>query len=258
MRVKDKVAIVTGGGGAIGREISKLLATEGARVMVADIIIEEANKVVSEIKKSGNTALAVSVDTTNVEDVKKMAKATLDNFGQIDILVNVAGGSTGPSVKTKIDFFAQSSEERGQEIINLNLLGMLNCARSVINHMMERRSGKIVSISSTSGTIGMLKGVEYSAAKAGIIGFTKALAKEAAPYGINVNCVSPGIVGTPRVLAMAPERIGEWEKGVKLGRLAKPEEIASVVLFLVSDESSYITGQNIIVDGGLSLGPAGY
>jgi len=259
MRVKDKVAIVTGGAGAIGREISKLLALEGAKVVVADLNVEEAKKVVNEINASGHEALAVDLDITKVDKAKQLAKVTLDNFGQIDILVNVAGGSTGPSIKTKIDFFAQSDKERGEEIVNLNLLGTLNCARAVINHMIERHTGKIASISSTSGTIGMLKGVEYSAAKAGIIGFTRALAKEVAPYGINVNCISPGIVGTPRVLAMvAKERIEEWAKGIKLGRLAKPEEIASVVLFLVSDESSYITGQNIIVDGGLSLGPAGY
>lgn len=258
MRVKDKVAIVTGGGGAIGRETSKLLATEGAKVMVADLNTEEANKVVDEIKALGHKALAIDLDTTKVDKAEQLAKATLDNFGQIDILVNVVGGSAGPFIKTKLGFFAQSNKERWEEIVNLNLLGTFNCTRAVINHMIERRSGKIVSIASTSGVIGMQKAAEYSAAKAGIIGFTKALAKEVGPYGINVNCVSPGVVGTPRVLEMAKELIPEWTKGIKLGRLAKPEEIASVVFFLVSEESSYITGQNIVVDGGLSLGPAGY
>ena len=258
MRVKDKVAIVTGGGGAIGREISKLLATEGAKVVAADLNIEAANKVVNEIKALGHKALAIDLDTTKVDKAEQLAKATLDDFGQIDILVNVVGGSAGPFIKTKLGFFAQSNKERWEEIIGLNLLGTFNCTRAVINHMIERRSGKIVSISSTSGVIGMQKAAEYSAAKAGIIGFTKALAKEVGPYGINVNCVSPGVVGTPRVLEMAKELIPEWTKGIRLGRLAKPEEIASVVFFLVSDESSYITGQNIVVDGGLSLGPTGY
>jgi 3-oxoacyl-[acyl-carrier protein] reductase len=259
MRVKNKVAIVTGGAGAIGGEISKLLASEGAKVAVADFNLEAASKLVGEIKSSGHEALAITVDTTKIDRVKAMVKAVLDHFGQIDILVNVAGGSTGPSIKTKLDFFAQSEEKRGEEIVNLNLLGTLNCARAVINHMMERRTGKIVSISSIAGTIGMMRGVEYSAAKAGIIGLTKALAKEAAPYGINVNSISPGVVGTPRVLAMVSKETMEiWGKGIKLGRLAKPEEIASVALFLASDDSSYITGQNIVVDGGLSLGPAGY
>ena len=258
MRVKDKVAIVTGGGGAIGREISKLLAMEGAKVVVADLNVAEADKVVNEIKTLGTKALAIDLDITKIDKAEQLAKATLDNFGQIDILVNVVGGSAGPFIKTKLGFFAQSNRERWEEIVNLNLLGTFNCTRAVINHMIERRNGKIVSISSTSGVIGMQKAAEYSAAKAGIIGFTKALAKEVGPYGINVNCISPGVVGTPRVLEMAKELIPEWTKGIKLGRLAKPEEIASVVFFLVSDESSYITGQNIVVDGGLSLGPAGY
>ena len=258
MRVNNKVAIVTGGAGAIGGEISKLLAKEGAKVVVAEINLEEAQKTVNELTASGYTALAIEVDTTKKEQTKQLVKATLDSFGQIDILVNVAGGSTGPSIKTKLDLFAQSNEYRGDEILDLNLLGTINCTRAIINHMIERRSGNIVSISSVAGVIGMIKGVEYSAAKAGIVGFTRALAKEVASYGIRVNCVSPGIVGTPRVIAMAKEMIKEWEKGIKLGRLAKPEEIASVALFLVSDDSSYITGQNIVVDGGLSLGPAGY
>jgi NAD(P)-dependent dehydrogenase (short-subunit alcohol dehydrogenase family) len=258
MRIKDRVAIVTGGGGAIGRAITKLLAAEGAKLVVADISLEAAQKVADELDASGHKALAVAVDVTDNNQTREMVKAAIIKFGQIDILVNVAGGSTGPSIKTKLDFFAQSDRDRGKEIVNLNLLGPLNCTRAVINHMMERRSGRIVSIASTSGVIGMMKGVEYSAAKAGIIGFTKALAKEAAPYGINVNCISPGIVGTPRVLTMVPERIEQWKRGIKLGRLAEPEEIASVALFLVSDESSYITGQNVIVDGGLTLGPADY
>ena len=258
MRVKDKVAIVTGGAGAIGGEITRLLAREGAKIVIADVNTEEASKLVAEVKALGSEALAVNSDVIEIDQAEKMVEAALTRFGQVDILVNVAGGSTGPSIKTKMDFFAQSEKTRGEEIVRLNLLAPLNCARAVINHMIERKSGAIVSISSTAGVIGMMKGVEYSAAKAGIIGMTMTLAKEAAQYGIRVNCVAPGIVGTERVFKMAPDRIPQWEKGIKLGRLAKPEEIASAVLFLVSDESSYITGQNIVVDGGLCLGPEGY
>ena len=258
MRLTDKVAIVTGGAGAIGGEITKLLAREGAKIVIADVNTEANSRMVDEVKALGSEALAVCVDVIEIDQASKMVEAALERFGQIDILVNVAGGSTGSSIKTKMDFFARSEKTRGEEILRLNLLAPLNCARAVINHMMERRSGAIVSISSTAGVIGMMKGVEYSAAKAGIVGMTVTLAKEAAEYGIRVNCVSPGIVGTERVFKMAPDRIPQWEKGIKLGRLCKPEEIASAVLFLVSDESSYITGQNIIVDGGLCLGPEGY
>ena len=258
MRLKDRVAVVTGGAGAIGGEITKLLAREGARIVIVDVNAEASDKMVNEVKALGSEALAVNADVIEIEQAEKMVKEALARFAQIDILVNVAGGSTGPSIKTKMDFFARSEKTRGEEILRLNLLAPLNCARAVINHMMERRRGAIVSISSTAGVIGMMKGVEYSAAKAGIVGMTITLAKEAAEYGIRVNCVSPGIVGTERVLKMAPDRIPQWEKGIKLGRLCQPAEIASAVLFLVSDESSYITGQNIIVDGGLCLGPEGY
>ena len=258
MRLKDKVAVVTGGAGAIGGEITKLLAREGARIVIADVNTEAAGGLVDEVKALGSEALVVNADVIEIDQAEKMVEEALARFNQIDILVNVAGGSTGPSIKTKMDFFARSEKTRGEEILRLNLLAPLNCARAVINHMMERRRGAIVSISSTAGVIGMMKGVEYSAAKAGIVGMTITLAKEAAEYGIRVNCVSPGIVGTERVFKMAPDRIPQWEKGIKLGRLCKPEEIASAVLFLVSDESSYITGQNIIVDGGLCLGPEGY
>ena len=258
MRLKDRVAIVTGGAGAIGGETTKLLAREGARIVITDVNAEATSKMVAEVEAMGSEALAVNADVIEVDQAEDMVKKALAHFGQIDILVNVAGGSTGPSIKTKMDFFAQSEKARGEEILRLNLLAPLNCARAVINHMMERRRGAIVSVSSTAGVIGMMKGVEYSAAKAGIAGMTLALAKEAAEYGIRANCVSPGIVGTERVLKMAPDRIPQWEKGIKLGRLCKPEEIASTILFLVSDESSYIAGQNIIVDGGLCLGPEGY
>jgi 3-oxoacyl-[acyl-carrier protein] reductase len=258
MRLKNKVAIVTGGAGAIGGEITRLLTREGAKIVIADVNTKAANRLVAEVNAMRSEAMAVNSDVIDIDQAATMVEKALEHFGQVDILVNVAGGSTGPSIKTRMDFFAQSEKTRGEEIVRLNLLGPLNCARAVINHMIKRKSGTIVSISSTAGVVGMMKGVEYSAAKAGIIGMTMTLAKEVAQYGIRVNCVAPGIVGTERVRKMAPDRIPQWEKGIKLGRLCKPEEIASAVLFLISDDSSYITGQNIVVDGGLCLGPEGY
>ncbi len=258
MRIKDKVVIVTGGGGGIGRELAKRAAKEGAKVMVADLLVEEANKVVDEIKAQGYEGISMKVDITEIDEVNQLAKATLDNFGRIDILANVAGGSAGPVIKTKQGVFAQSNRERWEDMINLNLYGALNCTWAVVNHMIERRSGKIVNFASTAGVIGMQRGVSYSAAKAGIIGFTKALAKELGPYGINVNCISPSVVASPRLFTMKKEWVEGWRKSIFLGRLAKPEEVANVALFLVSEESSFITGQNIIVDGGLTLGSLNY
>ncbi len=259
MRVKDKVAVVTGGAGGIGQATCKVLAKEGAKVMIADLMLEQAKNVASEITASGYEAQAIEADITRLDGANRLAKATLEHFGRIDILVNIVGGSGGPSIKTKPQVFAQSQPERWEEMITLNLIGALNCTRAVINHMIERGSGKIVSFSSVVGVIGALELVDYSAAKAGIIGFTMALAKEVASSGINVNCISPGIVGTPRVRGMLKQEVIDgYEKGIRFGRLAKPEELASVVLFLASDDANYITGQNIIVDGGLTLGPANY
>lgn len=258
MRLKDKVSIITGGASGIGRETCSLFAREGAKIVIADLIIEEANKVANELKAQGHQAIAMKVDVTRLDETNRLAKFTLDKFGQIDILANIAGGSAGPVIKTKHILFAESTKERWDDMINLNLYGTFNCTRAVINHMIERRSGKIISFASTAGMIGMQKAAEYSAAKGGIIAFTKTLAKEVGRYGINVNCISPGAIGSPRVQQMPKEMVQLWQEGIPIGRLGKPEEVASVVLFLASDEASYITGENITVAGGLPLGPKGY
>lgn len=258
MRLKDKVAIITGGASGIGRETCRLFAREGAKIMIADLIIEEANKVADELKARGHQAIAMKVDVTRLGEANRLAKFTLDKFDQIDILANIAGGSAGPVIKTKHSLFAESTKERWDDMINLNLYGTFNCTRAVINHMIERCNGKIINFASTAGMIGMQKAAEYSAAKGGIIAFTKALAKEVGHYGINVNCISPGVIGSPRVQQMSKEMLQLWQEGIPVGRLGKPEEVASVVLFLASDEASYITGENITVAGGLPLGPKGY
>jgi NAD(P)-dependent dehydrogenase (short-subunit alcohol dehydrogenase family) len=258
MRLKDKIAIITGGGSGIGRETCRLFAREGAKIIIADLIIEEANKIADELKARGHQAMAMKIDITSFDEANRLAGAALDRYGQIDILANIAGGSAGPVIKTKHRLFAESTKERWEDMINLNLYGTFNCTRAVINHMIERRSGKIISFSSTAGMIGMQKAAEYSAAKGGIIAFTKTLAKELGQYGINVNCISPGVIGSPRVQQMPKEMVQQWQEGIPLARLGKPEEVASVVLFLASDEASYITGENITVAGGLPLGPKGY
>ena len=258
MRLKDKVAIITGGGGGIGGQVCALFAQEGARLLIAETDLKAANKILAELGEKGYKAETAEVDVRNFDEAKRLMKTAMDLFGQIDILVNVAGGSAGVFLKTKHSIFAESNPDRWREIIDLNLYGTLNCTRTVINHMIERHSGKIINLSSIAGMIGMQKAAEYSAAKSGVIGFTKALAKEVAPYGIHVNCVSPGVIGTSRVRNMPKKSVDSWLEGIPFGRLGEPEEVAQAILFLASNESDFITGENIPVTGGQTLGALGY
>ena len=239
MKLENKVAIVTGGANGIGRAIVLRLAQEGADVVIPDIDLEGASKVVQEIEAVERRGLAIKTDVSKSEEVKAMAKTALDKFGKVDILVNNAGGSE----RGRRCLFKDSTEEVWDYVIGINYKGILNCCRAVINHMINRRSGKIINIASLSGLIGSIKMVDYSSAKGGIIGFTMALAKEVAPYGINVNAVSPGGTLTPGRL-LNPDTLEESEKRTGLGRLAKPEEMAAMVAFLASEDANFITGQN--------------
>jgi 3-oxoacyl-[acyl-carrier protein] reductase len=248
--LEGKVAIVTGAVGGIGQAMVRRFAREGCKVVVTDILGDKLNDFVKELKKSGHQAIGVKADITDLGEAEKLAQAALDKFGQIDILANVAGGAIGAEVGP----FANSRKEVWDKIINLNLYAALNCTRAVINHMIKRRTGKIVSIASISGMFGQVGTADYAAAKAGIIGFTKSLAKEVAQYGINVNAVSPGIIGTARVLAFPEDFKQNLLKRVYLKRFGKPEEIASLIAFLASDEASYITGDVVVIDGGATLG----
>lgn len=249
MDVKDWVAIVTGGASGIGRQTALRLAREGAKVVIVDINIEGANKVTDEIKALGGDALALKVDITNLDEAYQMAKTTLDKFGQIDILANIAGGA----FPSKMGSFSQSDKAVWNLNIDLNLYGTFNCTRAVINHMIERRSGRIVNIASVAGMVGQATTADYAAAKGGIIAFTKSLAKELAPYGINVNCVSPAFIGTERVLSMPKEFLQKQIDTIHLHRCGKPEEIANVIVFLASDEAGFVTGANYVADGGITL-----
>jgi len=235
MRVKDKVAIVVGGASGIGRATAQLLAREGAKVMIANLHIEKANQIADGIRTAGGEVATIKADMTIEKEVDEMVRVTLERFGRIDILANVAGGSVH-------DPFAVSTKETWDRMIDLNLTGARNCTRAVINHMMERGSGKIVNVSSIAGVEGTASRASYAAAKAGLIGFTKALALEMVPYGIQINCITPGGTASERMLA-----------GIKRGlninpdTLATPEEMANVILLLVSDELSHISGENFIV-----------
>ena len=249
MQIKGWVAIVTGGASGIGRETALRLAREGAKVAIVDINLDGANKVADEISAAGGESLALKTDITNLDESHRMAKAVLDKFGQVDILANIAGGA----FPSKMGSFAQSDRQVWDLNINLNLFGTFNCTRAVVNHMMERKKGRIVNIASVAGMVGQATTADYAAAKGGIIAFTKSLAKELAPYGINVNCVSPAITGTERVRSMPQDFLQRQIDTIHLHRFGEPEEIANVVVFLASDEASFVTGANYVADGGITL-----
>jgi NAD(P)-dependent dehydrogenase (short-subunit alcohol dehydrogenase family) len=252
MRLEKKVAIVTGAGGGLGRAIAMTLSTEGATLVLNDIATGPLTEVADKIASIGRSALVSEANVTKAEEVKQMVKAALDRFGAIDILVNVAGGSArlrkpGP--------FHDLPDAYWNAVIDLNLKGTLICCHEVIRPMIEGGGGRIINIGSVAGMIGSSVGMaDYSAAKAGVIGFTKALAKELASSGINVNCVSPGTIETPLYATLGPEAQEKLKTGIYLKRLGKPEEVANLVVFLASDAASYITGQNYAVCGGRSLG----
>jgi len=257
MKLKDKVAIVVGGGSGIGRASAKLLAKEGAKVMIADLVIENANKVADDIRAAGGEVSTFQMDMTKEEEAQEMARVTLEKYGQIDILANVAGGSMGPNIRDSLGPFVESTKEMWDRIIDINLNGARNCTRAVINHMVERRYGKIVSFSSIAAVNGMSGGVDYAAAKAGIIAFTKSLAMEMAPHGVYVNCVTPSGTASERIKAFMKarqEREGQAE-GPIISMFAEPEELATAVLFLVSGDADHVSGQNIIF--GVPTAPRG-
>lgn len=252
MMLKDKVAIITGGGSGIGRSISLKFSEHGARIAIPDRKIDLADETVTLIKKTGGEALSIQTDVTDYSQVSQMVDTILKTFGKIDILVNNAGWNKfGPFLETTPEFW--------DVIINLNLRGVVNCTRSVLDHMIQNKYGVIVNIASDAGRDGLPGQVIYSAAKGGVIAFTKALAKEMGEYGIRLNSVSPGPVETPmlKVGVESSKAIHDgmmWlKKLTPLGRFGKPEDVANLALFLASEESCFITGQLISVNGGLIM-----
>ncbi|HHX75232.1 MAG TPA: glucose 1-dehydrogenase [Firmicutes bacterium] len=250
MLLEGKVAIIVGSGSGIGKAAARLLASEGAAVMLADIDPEGARKVEEEIRGNGGRAATVQADMTKEEDAQKMVQAALEQFGRVDILVNVAGGSQGRFIRERLGPFAESTREEWDRILDVNLNGARNCTRAVINHMLERGSGKIINMSSMAGVSGAPNAVDYSAAKAGLIGFTKALAQEMAPHGIQVNSISPGGVYTERLQAVMERHKREGaQRTFDVSKLSTPEEIARIILFLASADVKNLNGINIEVHG---------
>ncbi|MEM5879153.1 MAG: SDR family NAD(P)-dependent oxidoreductase [Candidatus Aenigmatarchaeota archaeon] len=246
MKLEGKVAIVTGAGQGIGREIALAFAKEGAKLVVTDITGKE-KEVAKEIESLGGEALALKVDVSSNKDAKKMAQEVLKKFGRIDILVNNAG-------IFPFKPFAEMEEKDWDKVLNVNLKGTYNCTKAVVGTMIQQRHGKIINISSIAGSVvGFQQLVHYSASKAGILGFTRTLALELAPFGINVNAIAPGPIETPGTQAIGTEMYEQLKKAIPIGRWGKPIDIANIAVFLASDDSSLITGQCIVADGGYTL-----
>lgn len=244
--LSDRVAIVTGAGQGIGREISLQLAQAGAKVVLIDVS-DKVFDVLREVKGLGGDGLAIKCDVSRWEDVRATVNQVLDKFGRIDILVNNAG-------IYPFKPFTEMGEQDWDKVLDINLKGVFNFTRAVLPRMIEQRRGKIINISSIAGSVvGFPNLVHYSASKAGIIGFTRALALETAQYGITVNAISPGPIETPGVGVLSKETYEQVRRAIPLGRFGKPEEVAYLVLFLASDKSDFITGQNIVIDGGYTI-----
>ncbi len=244
---EGRVAVITGGSRGIGRTIAELLAKRGANVALADRQFELAKTAAQEIAaETGQKIIAVEVDVSNFEQTQAIAKAITKELGQIDILVNNAG-------ITRDDLLMRMKESDWDDVININLKGAWNCSKAVIRGMMKNRYGRIVNISSVSGQAGQAGQTNYSASKAGLIGFTKALAREVASRGVTVNGVAPGFIPTTLTVDLPDELKDQIIAATPMGRMGKPEEVAAAVAFLASDEASYITGQIIGVDGGMVM-----
>lgn len=246
MRLKDKVALITGGARGIGRAIALAFAKEGAGIVVADVNLETAQKTALEIEGLGVKALALEMDVTSYDKVEEGINKILDKMGKVDILVNNAG-------ITKDNLLLRMSPADWDAVINVNLKGTFNCIKAVSRPMIKRRSGRIISIASIIGLTGNPGQANYAASKAGIIALTKTVAKELASRNINANAVAPGFIQTEMTAKLPEELKKKMLEAIPLAKLGTPEDVANVCLFLACDESSYITGQTITIDGGMVM-----
>ncbi len=249
MRLEGKVAIVTGSSRGVGKAVALAFAKEGARIIVNfSSSSKAADEVVAEIHGIGSEAVAVQADVSRREGAARLAEAAMDKFGQIDVLVNNAG-FTRPSMMLKM------TEDQWDEVIDIHLKGAFLCTQAAALHMKEAKSGKIINVTSVAGIVGTIGQVNYSAAKGGIISLTKSMARELAPHGICANVISLGIVATDMTEKIrTDEKLKEvYMNRILLKRFAEAHDISPAFVFLASDESNYITGQLLCVDGGYGM-----
>ena len=246
MRLKEKVALITGAGSGIGEATALRFAEEGAKVVICDVDMENANRVANDIDSKGGETMVLKADVSNKSDVEGMMVQIKEHFGKLDILVNNAGINRDAFVK-------KMTEEQWDDVIRINLKGTFICCQAALTLMSEQKSGKIINTSSI-GAIGNIGQANYAASKCGVIGFTKTLALEGARYNINVNCVAPGATKTPMTLKLPENMVEMITEKIPFRRWAEPKDIANAHVFLASDEASYITGQVLFVDGGITTG----
>lgn len=247
MKLKDKVAIITGGAQGIGQAIGSRFASEGARIVVCDVMEDLSKKTADELQQKFNVqTLAVKVDVTKFPTCEEMVQKTLDKFQRIDILVNNAG-------ITKDNLVMRMSDDEWDAVLAVNLKGAFNCTKAAVRPMMKGRSGRIINICSIVGLMGNAGQANYSASKGGLIAMTKTCAREFASRNILVNAIAPGFIRTRMTDALTEEQKQKLASMIPLTRLGEPEDVASAALFLASEDSSYITGHVISVNGGMYM-----
>lgn len=249
MKLKDKVAIITGAGQGLGREYAHRFCKEGAKVVIAEIDMEKARNVEKDLVGEGGEAMAVKVDVSREEDTARMAEKTLERFGKIDILINNASIYYGLENKP----LESITVEEWDRSFDVNLKGTWLCIKSVLPHMKKNGKGKIINISSGTWLMGVPMLLHYTTTKAGILGLTRCAAREVGPSGINVNAITPGFVLTEAsktLKGMHPGAIEMVAQQTALGRNEEPQDVVGTAVFLASEDADFITGQNIVVDGG--------
>ncbi len=244
-RLQNKIAIITGGASGIGKAASLKFAKEGATVIIWDIDKDKCTETLEELKSKGYSAEAYVLDTTKADEIEKIAKTVASTYGRIDILINNAG-------ITRDATFKKMTSSEWQQVIDVNLTGVFNCTKAISPYMIENTYGRIINTSSVVGLYGNFGQTNYAASKAGLIGFTKSLAKELGKYNITVNAVAPGFIETDMVKTI-PDKVVEIMKSRSpLNRLGAPKDIANAYLFLASEEASYVSGTVLSVDGAFS------